>query len=88
MVNGVQRLADLLRLDFVLMVIPGANGGVHEAAEEKQKADKQDNAGHSSVKSMSFVHTRCLAHYVFLGIPFWAMGLLSHSGKQGSIRSV
>lgn len=70
------------------MVVPGADGGVYEAAEEKQEADKQYNAGHPSVKSMSFVHTRCLTHCIFLGIPFWAMGLLSHSGNQGSIGSV
>lgn len=52
------------------MMIPGANRGINEATKEKQKANQQYNAGHSSVKSMSFVHTRCLTHCIFLGIPF------------------
>ncbi len=47
------------------MVIPGANTGINEAAKEKEEADKQYDAGHSSVKSMSFVHTRGLAHCLF-----------------------
>ena len=67
------------------MVIPGANRGINEAAEEKQKADEQYDAGHPGVKSMSFAHRRGLAHAVFLGIPFRAMRLLRHSKGEGSI---
>lgn len=77
---------DLLRLNFVLMVIPGANGGINKAAKEKQETDKQYDAGHPGVKSMSFSHTRSLTHFLFLSIPFWAIRLLRHSRKSGSIR--
>ena len=49
------------------MVIPGANRGVNEAAEEKQEADKQYDAGHPGVELMSFSHTRGLTHCVFPG---------------------
>jgi hypothetical protein len=57
----------LLGLNFVLMVIPGANGGINKAAKEKQETDKQYDAGHAGVKSVSFVHTRGLTHVVFPG---------------------
>lgn len=66
-VSGVDGQAGLLRLDLVLMVIPGANGRVNKAAKEKQEADEQYDAGHSGVKSMSFAHTRDLTHSVFPG---------------------
>ncbi|ELW1645117.1 hypothetical protein KI694_17685 [Enterobacter oligotrophicus] len=56
-----------MRLDFILVVIPGTNGGINEAAKEKQETDKQYNAGHPRVKSMSFVHTRGLTHCFFPG---------------------
>lgn len=49
------------------MVIPGTNRGINEAAKEKQEADQQYDAGHSSVKSMSFSHTCGLTHCVFPG---------------------
>ena len=49
------------------MVVPGANRRVNEAAKEKQETDKQYDAGHSGVKSMSFAHTRGLTHCVFPG---------------------
>ena len=49
------------------MVIPGANGRINKAAKEKEKTDKQYDAGHPSVKSMSFVHTRGLTHCVYPG---------------------
>lgn len=65
--GGVDHQTRLLRLDFVLMVIPGANGRVNEAAKEKQKADEQYDAGHSGVKTVSFVHTRGLTHSLFPG---------------------
>ena len=57
----------MLRLNFVLMVIPGANGGINKAAKEKQETDKQYDAGHPGVKSMSFSHTCGLTHCVFPG---------------------
>ena len=49
------------------MVIPGANGRINKAAKEKEKTDKQYDAGHSGVKLMSFSHTRDLTHSVFPG---------------------
>ena len=67
MVSGVDGQAGLLRLGFILMVVPGANRRVNEAAKEKQEADEQYDAGHSGVKSMSFAHTRDLTHSVFPG---------------------
>jgi len=60
--GGIDSLADLLRLDFILMMIPGANSGIDETAEEKQEADKKYDTGHATVKSMSFSHTGCLTH--------------------------
>ncbi len=57
----------MLRLDFVLVVIPGTNRRVDKAAKEKQEADEQNDAGHPSVKPMSFVHARDLTHCVFPG---------------------
>jgi len=68
------------------MVIPGANGGINKAAKEKQETDEQYDAGHPGVKSMSFSHTRSLTHFLFLSIPFWAIRLLRHSRKSGSIK--
>lgn len=65
--GGVDHQTRLLRLDFVLVVIPGADGGVNKAAKEKQEADEQYDAGHPGVKSVSFVHTRGLTHCVFPG---------------------
>ena len=55
----------MLRLNFVLMVIPGANGGINKAAKEKQETDEQYDAGHPGVKSMSFSHTRSLTPLSF-----------------------
>ena len=60
--GGVDSLADLLRLDFILMMIPGANRGIDEAAKENKEADKKYDTGHATVKSMSFSHTVCLTH--------------------------
>jgi len=57
----------LLRLDLVLVVIPGADRGINKAAKKEQEADEQYDAGHPSVKSMSFVHTRGLTHCAFPG---------------------
>jgi len=73
--GGVDHQTRLLRLDFVLMVIPGADGRVNEAAKEKQKADEQYNAGHPGVKTVSFAHTRGLTHSSFS----WACP----SGRRG-----
>ena len=42
-------------------MIPGADGGVDKASKEEEKADKQYDTGHATVKSMSFKHTGCLA---------------------------
>uniref|UniRef100_UPI001C3DC31C hypothetical protein n=1 Tax=Enterobacter cancerogenus TaxID=69218 RepID=UPI001C3DC31C len=42
----------MLGLNFVLMVIPGANGGINKAAKEKQETDKQYDAGHA----LSLIH--------------------------------
>ncbi|MNP36052.1 hypothetical protein D3C76_1294130 [compost metagenome] len=64
-------------------MIPGANGGINEAAKEKQEADKQYNAGHSSVKSISFVHVRCLTHCIFLGIPLLGDGTIKSQWERG-----
>lgn len=49
------------------MVIPGTNGRINKAAKEKEKTNQQYDAGHPSVKPMSFVHTRGLTHCVFPG---------------------
>lgn len=46
---------------FILMMVPGADGGVDKASKKK-KADKQYDTGHATVKSMSFTHTGCLTH--------------------------
>ena len=48
------RLGDLLRVFFVLVVMPRTNGGVDEASEEEEKADKQYDPDHATVKSVSF----------------------------------
>ena len=48
------RLSGLLRFFFVLVVMPRTNGGVDEASEEEEKADKQYDTGHATVKSVSF----------------------------------
>ncbi len=50
--RGVESHADLLGLDFILVVIPRADGGVDKATKEEKKTDKQYNAGHSTVESM------------------------------------
>ncbi len=47
---------------FILMMVPGADGGVDKASKEEEKADKQYDTGHATVKSMSFTHTGCLTH--------------------------
>ena len=48
------RLGDLLRFFFVLVVVPRTNGGVDEASEEEEKADKQYDPDHATIKSVSF----------------------------------
>mgnify|MGYP000204792100 FL=1 len=48
------RLSGLLRFFFVLVVMPCTNGGVDEASEEEEKADKQYDPDHATVKSVSF----------------------------------
>jgi len=60
--GGVDSLADLLRLGFILMMIPGANRGIDEAAKKEEEADEKYDTGHATVKSMSFSHTVCLTH--------------------------
>jgi len=50
--RGVESHAELLGLDFILVVIPRADGGVDKATKEEKKTDKQYNAGHSTVESM------------------------------------
>ncbi len=60
------RLAGLLGFFFILMVVPGADGGVDEAAKEEKEADEEYDPRHSTVKSMSFSHTGGLAHKGFL----------------------
>lgn len=47
------RLSSLLRF-FCLVVMPRTNGGVDEASEEEEKADKQYDPDHATVKSVSF----------------------------------
>lgn len=47
---------------FILMMVPCADGGVDKASKEEEKADKQYDTGHATVKSMSFTHTGCLTH--------------------------
>lgn len=47
------RLSGLLRFFFVLVVMPRTDRGVDEASEEEDKADKQYDSGHSTVKSVS-----------------------------------
>ena len=44
------------------MMVPGADGGVDKASKEEEKADKQYDTGHATVKSMSFTHTGGLTH--------------------------
>ena len=50
------------------MMVPGADGGVDKASKEEEKADKQYDTGHATVKSMSFTHTGCLTHKRFLEV--------------------
>ncbi len=50
--GGVERHADLLGLDFILVVIPRADSGVDKATKEEKKTDKQYNTGHSTVESV------------------------------------
>ena len=47
------RQAALLGFFFVLVVMPRTDRGVDEASEEEDKADKQYDSGHSTVKSVS-----------------------------------
>jgi hypothetical protein len=70
------------------MVIPGANGRVNKAAKEKQKADEQYDAGHPSVKSMSFVHTRGLTHCVYPGHTLLGDTDIKAQWEEGSILDV
>jgi hypothetical protein len=44
----------LLGLFFVLVVMPRTDGGVDETPKEEDKADKQYDTGHTTVKSVSF----------------------------------
>ncbi len=46
----------------------GANRRVDKASKEEDKADKQYDTGHATVKSMSFTHTGCLTHKRFLEV--------------------
>lgn len=48
------RQGDLLSFFFVLVVAPRTYGGVDEASEEENKADKQYDPDHATVKSVSF----------------------------------
>lgn len=48
------RLSGLLRFFFVLVVMPRTYSGVDEASEEEEKADKQYDPDHATVKSVSF----------------------------------
>lgn len=48
------RQGDLLSFFFVLVVVPRTYGGVDEASEEENKADKQYDPDHATVKSVSF----------------------------------
>lgn len=50
------------------MMVPGTDGGVDKASKEEDKADKQYDTGHATVKSMSFTHTGCLTHKRFLEV--------------------
>ena len=50
--GDVKRHADLLGLDFILVVVPRADGGVDKATKEEKKTDKQYNTGHSTVESV------------------------------------
>jgi len=38
-------------------MVPGTDRGVDEASKEEDKADKQYDTGHATVKSLSFSHT-------------------------------
>lgn len=59
-------LADLLSLQLVLVVVPGAYCGVHEAAEEEEEADEKHDARHSTVESVSSSHGGSLCHEITL----------------------
>ena len=60
------RLGDLLRVFFVLVVVPRTYSGVDEASEEEEKADKQYDPDHATIKSVSFAQAGNLAHKRFL----------------------
>ncbi len=69
-----------------LVMVPGADGGVDKASKEEEKADKQYDTGHATVKSMSFTHTGCLTHKRFLEVyPKMGDGVLRHRNEVGSI---
>jgi hypothetical protein len=55
-------LARLLCGFLILMMLPGADRGVDEAAKEKEEANKDDDPGHATIELMSFAHWGCLAH--------------------------
>ena len=48
------RQGDLLSFFFVLVVVPRTYSGVDEASEEEEKADKQYDPDHATIKSVSF----------------------------------
>lgn len=80
-------LTDLLDLLFVLVVMPGANGGIDEAAEKEEEADKKHDARHSTVETMSSSHCRSLCHEITLSVypALRAIRLLSHREAGRSI---
>ncbi len=66
------------------MMVPGTDGGVDESSKEKDKADKQYDTGHATVKSMSFTHTGCLTHKRFLKVypQVGDMGIKAQEGRR------
>ena len=81
------RLGDLLRVFFVLVVVPRTDSRVDEASEEEDEADKQYDPDHATVKSVSFSHTGCLTHKRFLKVcpPPWTVLPLRHNRTKWSI---
>lgn len=68
-------LTGLLGLFFILMVVPGANGGIDESAKKEEEADKKDRSYHATAKSVPVSHTGTLVHNK----------ILMHTRREGVI---
>ena len=52
--QDINAVCERLTWGCFLVVMPRTNGGVDEASEEEEEADKQYDPDHATVKSVSF----------------------------------